>query len=69
MRNVPVVVIFTSKGCEMLLRGPDVRAAMKEFFQSLLPADHPEIDLDRAHRVGPRQDGDAHGPRDILVKL
>ena len=57
------------RGLKGDVEGTDLRATMKEFFASLLAGDHPNSQVDRAHRVGPRREGGAHGPRDILVKM
>ena len=57
------------RGLKEEVEGPDITATMLSFFGSLLPPGHPEIQVVRAHRVGPHRRDPRAPPRDILVKL
>ena len=51
------------------MEGLDITSTMLTFFKSLLPPEHSEIHIVRAHRVGQRKREPGAPPRDILVKM
>ena len=57
------------RGLEENVEGPDLEAFVTGLFQEIMGDSAMEVNIDRAHRVGPPAVSTRKKPRDILVKL